>query len=553
MTFLSHAQNFEDVLLWRALKAVERGFYIDIGAQDPMIDSVSRAFYEAGWRGIHVEATPSYAAKLRADRPDELVIEAAIGAQAGILTFYEIPETGLSTGDRQIADMHRQKGFQPREIAVPCITLSDLFDRVGDRPVHWLKIDVEGMEEQVLSGWGNHSQRPWILVIESTIPGTEVQTQQGWERTLCSLDYKEAFFDGLNRYFVSAEHSELIGNLKVPANVFDMFAVSGRASNMLCSHIDERHSEKLAELGAKFQQIEQLREEEKKRGEVALSEAAERYCDREEEHAALAHNHRARISVLTQTVRLQRRELALLVGTIAKAQAVHELALAAEKRQVAVLEQKISANTTKQDELGRKLAKLRDQHATMRQHADRLENIVWAVQSTTAWRIGRKMGLFTQPLASIGRYMSVSQETIEEEAGMERIELPYDDGHPVALSDFDDLHDADFVYQAYRHILMRDPDPMGQSHYLTRIRAGYAKSEVLLDLAKSREGKAIDRKIIGKTRYKIVTFIKNIPVLGRIFEGILFMLCAREFTREVRALENYTYRLKVHLKKLQGE
>ena len=59
MTFVSYAQNFEDVMLWRALSDVKQGHYIDIGAQDPVINSVSLAFYEAGWRGIHVEATRS--------------------------------------------------------------------------------------------------------------------------------------------------------------------------------------------------------------------------------------------------------------------------------------------------------------------------------------------------------------------------------------------------------------------------------------------------------------------------------------------------------------
>ncbi len=36
--FISHAQNFEDVILWRALKHVQNGFYIDVGAQDPVIE-----------------------------------------------------------------------------------------------------------------------------------------------------------------------------------------------------------------------------------------------------------------------------------------------------------------------------------------------------------------------------------------------------------------------------------------------------------------------------------------------------------------------------------
>ncbi|WP_204307950.1 FkbM family methyltransferase, partial [Klebsiella pneumoniae] len=75
------------------LRHVERGFYVDIGAQDPSVDSVSRGFYEQGWRGVHVEPSESSAQKLRAARPDEEVIQAAIGSDADSLNFYEIPET----------------------------------------------------------------------------------------------------------------------------------------------------------------------------------------------------------------------------------------------------------------------------------------------------------------------------------------------------------------------------------------------------------------------------------------------------------------------------
>ena len=74
MNFVSYAQNFEDVILWRSLADVPNGFYIDVGAQHPVYDSVSKAFYEHGWKGVHVEATATYAALLRQDRPDELML-----------------------------------------------------------------------------------------------------------------------------------------------------------------------------------------------------------------------------------------------------------------------------------------------------------------------------------------------------------------------------------------------------------------------------------------------------------------------------------------------
>ena len=55
---ISYAQNFEDVILWRALRDVPNGFYIDIGAGHPVADSVTMHFYEHGWRGINVEPDP---------------------------------------------------------------------------------------------------------------------------------------------------------------------------------------------------------------------------------------------------------------------------------------------------------------------------------------------------------------------------------------------------------------------------------------------------------------------------------------------------------------
>jgi hypothetical protein len=72
--FVSYSQNFEDVMLWRALRHVPRGLYIDLGAQDPLVDSVSLAFHQRGWTGVHVEPTPHYARLLRQQRPGDQVI-----------------------------------------------------------------------------------------------------------------------------------------------------------------------------------------------------------------------------------------------------------------------------------------------------------------------------------------------------------------------------------------------------------------------------------------------------------------------------------------------
>ncbi|MDX8512386.1 FkbM family methyltransferase [Mesorhizobium captivum] len=219
----SYAQNFEDVILWRALKSVERGFYIDIGAQDPVEDSVSLLFYEQGWRGVHVEPTATYAAKIRSARPDEEVIEAAIGTGTGLLTFHEFPGTGLSTGDRAIAEQHAESGFKMEERLVPLVSLQDLLDGHAERDVHWLKIDAEGMESEIIESWGSSAVRPWIVVVESTLPLSTKKSHGEWQPRLVGLGYEFVYFDGLNRFYVSEEHSELKGSFGPGPNHFDQF------------------------------------------------------------------------------------------------------------------------------------------------------------------------------------------------------------------------------------------------------------------------------------------------------------------------------------------
>jgi FkbM family methyltransferase len=233
---ISYAQNFEDVMLWRALRHVDQGCYIDVGAQDPDFDSVSRMFYEHGWRGVNVEPVDAYAAKLRARRPDELVIQVAVSDNPGILQFFDITETGLSTTDAAIAEEHRTAGFSVNEVQVSSITLDEVFDRVAGREVHWLKIDVEGAEAKVIHSWTSQV-RPWVVVIESTRPLSTEPTHDQWDADVLAKGYTFAYFDGLNRFYVSDTHPELLSSFECAPNVFDGFVFGPESSFCLAARV----------------------------------------------------------------------------------------------------------------------------------------------------------------------------------------------------------------------------------------------------------------------------------------------------------------------------
>lgn len=263
MTFISYAQNFEDVRLWRAFADVGVGRYIDIGAQDPVKDSVSLAFYERGWRGVHVEPTSAYAAMMRVARPDETVIEAAVSMAQGPLLFFEIPKTGLSTGDPEIAEQHKDSGWECREIFVPTVTLADILDLSGPDLINWMKIDVEGMEADVLASWGDCPARPAALVIEATSPGTQKATHQAWYEMVTGRGYIDVLFDGLSRYFVHESHASRGEALALSPNIFDGYQVA--QSHFSASHLTRNNE---AELSAMRKEAE----EERVREVTALSE-----------------------------------------------------------------------------------------------------------------------------------------------------------------------------------------------------------------------------------------------------------------------------------------
>ena len=222
---VSYAQHGEDVVIWRALKHVPNPFYVDVGAADPSTDSVTRSLYERGWRGIHVEALSEYAQRLREARPEDVVVEAAAGAEAGELTFYGVPGTGLSTTVPDEASVAEGMGFEVTAVTVPVRTVDDILAEhvPAGQDIHVLKVDVEGAEEAVLTGAGLSRWRPWVVVVEATRPNSTERTSDRWRHLVLEAGYVECMFDGLNLWFRRDDLPELADPLSYPACPLDYY------------------------------------------------------------------------------------------------------------------------------------------------------------------------------------------------------------------------------------------------------------------------------------------------------------------------------------------
>jgi FkbM family methyltransferase len=230
---IAYGGNLEDVLLYRALSTVTHGFYIDVGANDPVEDSVTKLFYDQGWSGINIEPIERFCEKLKQQRPRDINLPVAASDQSGTITFNEMGgwAHGLSTIDPSTADRQAGRGLPRRAYEVATETLTNICDRYSPPEIHFLKIDVEGAEGRVLRGLDLQRYRPWVIVAEVNGGGVP-----DWEELLVRSRYKHVHSDIANRYYVALEHPELETAFLFPVDTYQRYSRKDVEDALLLRH-----------------------------------------------------------------------------------------------------------------------------------------------------------------------------------------------------------------------------------------------------------------------------------------------------------------------------
>lgn len=199
-----YAQNREDLILESFFLDVNKGFYVDVGACHPDVASVTKRFYEKGWSGINIEPQSNLLDLFRRDRPRDINLNAGVSDKNTSITMRSyINNQGLSTMSQAVMTEHegvaRNKTSQYEDIEVQVLTLESIFNTNRVKKIHFLKVDVEGFEYQVLAGNDWTKYRPEVICIEAN------HIVRNWRRLLTSNAYEIAFNDGLNDYYVDGK------------------------------------------------------------------------------------------------------------------------------------------------------------------------------------------------------------------------------------------------------------------------------------------------------------------------------------------------------------
>ncbi|MBA3757272.1 FkbM family methyltransferase [Candidatus Saccharibacteria bacterium] len=193
------AQYNEDLILLALSHDKSEGFYVDVGANYPTIDSVTKLFYEKGWRGINIEPVKSLHQELLKERPKDINLMCGAGVKPGNLLLREyIGATGHSTFDEEVKKQ-RGDSSEYKEYEVPIKTLNDIFTENKVKQIDFLKVDVEGFEYEVILGNDWDKYRPEFICVEAT------HQSKDWKTHLKKNKYKLFISDGLNEYYVAED------------------------------------------------------------------------------------------------------------------------------------------------------------------------------------------------------------------------------------------------------------------------------------------------------------------------------------------------------------
>lgn len=210
MTMVSYADNWEDVVLDRVFPRAQPGFYVDVGAGDPIEGSVTKHFYDLGWRGVNVEPAPAPFARLARHRVGDRNLNVAVSDREGKV------------------ELHGRE--------VPVMTLAAICEEHVKGALDILVINAGGDADKVVAGADLRRWRPRIVLVrEPDRHHVDVLSDPADDRvgdTLAEAKYLPAAIDGATRFYVRREDAGLMSTISAPVTARDDFVPYAHAKRV---------------------------------------------------------------------------------------------------------------------------------------------------------------------------------------------------------------------------------------------------------------------------------------------------------------------------------
>lgn len=157
-----HSQEKQDFLLDQfVFQGYKRGVFVEVGAWDGLAYSNTLFFEkERKWTGLTIEAHPDRYEELKQNRPNTTHLNVAVNDVNGMVDFLTISgSTGMLSGIKSQYDPRHLRRIEneTQQLNTTCTTipvvskrLDTIFSECNVQRVHYLSIDVEGSEFNVI-------------------------------------------------------------------------------------------------------------------------------------------------------------------------------------------------------------------------------------------------------------------------------------------------------------------------------------------------------------------------------------------------------------------
>ena len=175
----SYAQCGEDIILDFLFSSLlrEKGFFVDIGANDPVKYNNTYSLYRAGWRGVNIDPQISCISKFKKVRPGDSNLNIGVGEKSGFADFFVMVPNTLSTFDESLAKDYIEMGHKLEEKKrIPIKSVGDLIkEKVLPLKIDLLSLDTEGGELSFLKQFIAAGVYPDVVICETAEYAASIQ------------------------------------------------------------------------------------------------------------------------------------------------------------------------------------------------------------------------------------------------------------------------------------------------------------------------------------------------------------------------------------------
>ena len=156
-----------DIIIENIFRNQDKGYYIDVGCQNPIKNNNTYLLFKKGWSGINIDLDKDNIDLFKSARPydDNRNIAISNDIKEVDLFFYH-KKSPINTIDPKTSKFQKAKVSSVKKIKTNTLTNTILSSKFKDKKFDLLSIDVEGHEINVFNGFDFKTYSPNVIVVE---------------------------------------------------------------------------------------------------------------------------------------------------------------------------------------------------------------------------------------------------------------------------------------------------------------------------------------------------------------------------------------------------